>query len=151
MGEGDLRCVAHPPEPPAQVHQDHHAEDGAAAVAEHADGVDAREQKKKDIKNSVLPPTVPVPMCGRCRNAMAPRRKRKRTTRRRPRRVTYSQVGGVGVGLPVGILKAGYGITKAIGDHQTKRAIKIGEKRRREVASGKRKRYAGESFNCSIM
>ena len=91
-------------------------------------------------------------MCGRCRNAMAPERKRKRTTtRRRPRRVTYSQVGGVGVGLPVGILKAGYGITKAIGDHQTQRAIKIGEKRRREVASGKRKRYAGESFNCSIM
>ena len=90
-------------------------------------------------------------MCGRCRNAMAPRRKRKRTTtRRRPRRVTYSQVGGVGVGLPVGILKAGYGITKTIGDHQTKRAIKIGEKRRREVTSGKRKRYAGELFR-SIM
>ena len=83
---------------------------------------------------------------------MAPRRKRKRrTTRRRPRRVTYSQVGGIGVGLPIGILKAGYGITKAIGDHQTKRAIEIGEKRRREVASGKRKRYAGEWFNCSIM
>ena len=90
-------------------------------------------------------------MCGECQNTMPPRRKRKRrTTRRRPRRVTYSQV-GVGVGLPVGILKAGYGITKAIGDHQTKCAIKIGEKRRREVASGKRKRYAGESFNCSIM
>ena len=105
---------------------------------------------KKDIKTaSFLPPSQ---MCGRCPNAMAPRRKRKRrTTRRRPRRVTYSQVGGVGVGLPVGILKAGYGITKAIGDHQTKRAIEIGEKRRREVASGKRKRYAGESFNCSIM
>ena len=96
-------------------------------------------------------------MCGRCRSGMAPRRKRKRATTwrqppaKRPRRVTYGQVGGVGVGLPVGILKAGYGITKAIGDHQTKRAIKIGEKRRREVASGKRKRYAGESFNCSIM
>ena len=91
-------------------------------------------------------------MCGECQNTMPPRRKRKhRTTRRRPRRVTYSQVGGVGVGLPVGILKAGYGITKAIGDHQTKRAIEIGEKRRREVASGKRKRYAGESFNCSLM
>ena len=85
----------------------------------------------KGYKNSCLPSTVPVPMCGECQNAMAPRRKRKRTTRRRPRRVTYSQVGGVGVGLPVGILKAGYGITKAIGDHQTKRAIKIGEKRRR--------------------
>ena len=90
-------------------------------------------------------------MYGECQNTMPPRRKRRRTTRRRPRRVTYSQVGGVGVGLPVGILKAGYRITKAIGDHQTKRAIKIGEKRRREVASGKRKRYAGESFNCSIM
>ena len=89
------------------------------------------------------------------RFVMGPKRKRKRSTTRRPakrrRRVTYSQVGGVGIGLPVGILKAGYGITKAIGDHQTKRAIKIGEKRRREVASGKRKRYAGESFNCSIM
>ena len=86
---------------------------------------------------------------------MGPQRKRRRTTtrRRRPakRRRRVSQVGGVGPGLPIGILKAGYGITKAIGDHQTKRAIKIGEKRRREVASGKRKRYAGESFNCSIM
>ena len=96
-------------------------------------------------------------MCGRCRSAMAPRRKRKRTTTRRrppakrPRSRTYGHVGGVGVGLPIGILKAGYGITKAIGDHQTKRAIKIADKRRREVESGKRKRYAGESFNCSIM
>ena len=86
---------------------------------------------------------------------MAPGRKSKRrTTRRRPsakRSRRHGQVGGVGVGLPVGILKAGYGITKAIGDHQTKRAIEIGEKRRREVASGKRKRYAGELINCSIM
>ena len=93
-------------------------------------------------------------MCGECQNVMAPRRKRKRTTtRRRPANRTrrHGEVGGVAVSLPVGILKAGYGITKAIGDHQTQRAIKIGEKRRREVASGKRKRYAGESFNCSIM
>ena len=80
------------------------------------------------------------------------RRKRKRSTTRRPaKRRRRGQVGGVAVSLPVGILKAGYGITKAIGDHQTQRAIKIGEKRRREVASGKRKKYAGESFNCSIM
>ena len=55
MGEGDLRCVARPPERPAQVHQDHHAEDGAVAVAEHADGVDASE---KDIKTvGSLPPS----------------------------------------------------------------------------------------------
>ena len=80
------------------------------------------------------------------------RRKRKRTTtRRRRRRRTASQVGGVAASLPIGILKAGYAGTKAIGEHQTKRAIAIGEKRRREVASGKRKKYAGESFNCSIM
>ena len=96
-------------------------------------------------------------MCGKCRSALAPRRKRKRTTTRRrppakrPRRRTYGQVGGVSPGLLVGIGKAGYGITKALGEHQTKRAIKIAEKRRREVESGKRKRYAGESFNCSIM
>ena len=57
MGEGDLRCVARPPERPAQVHHDHHAEDGAAAAAEHVDGVDAREPKK-DIKTaSFLPPS----------------------------------------------------------------------------------------------
>ena len=94
-------------------------------------------------------------MCGRCRSAMAPKRKRATTQRRKPakrqRRMTYGQVGGVSPGLIVGIGKAGYGITKALGDHQTKRAIKITEKRRREVEQGKRKRYAGESFNCSIM
>ena len=65
--------------------------------------------------------------------------------------MTYGQVGGVSPGLIVGIAKAGYGITKALGDHQAKRAIKIAEKRRRDVESGKRKRYAGGSFNCSIM
>ena len=47
MGEGDLPCAARPPERPVQVqvHQDHHVEDGAVAVAEHVDGVDAREQR----------------------------------------------------------------------------------------------------------
>ena len=45
MGEGDLRCAAHPLERPVQVHPDHHAEDGAVAGAEHADGADAREQR----------------------------------------------------------------------------------------------------------
>ena len=96
-------------------------------------------------------------MCGRCRNAMAARRKRKRTTTRRrqpakrQRRMTYSQVGGVSPGPIVGIGKAGYGITKAIGEHQQKRAKKISDKRWRDYLSGKRKRYAEESFNCSIM
>ena len=51
------RYAAHPPAPPVQVHPDHHAEDGAVAVAvaEHADGADAR---KKAIKTaSFLPPS----------------------------------------------------------------------------------------------
>ena len=84
---------------------------------------------------------------------MGPQRKRRRTTtrRRRPAKRRRGQVGGVSPGLPIGILKAGYKGTKAIGEHQQKRAIKIADKRRREVESGKRKRYAGESFNCSIM
>ena len=76
---------------------------------------------------------------------------RRRTSAKRQRRMTYGEMGGVSPGLLVGIGKPGYGITKAIGEHQTKRAIKIAEKRRREVEQGKRKRYAGESFNCSIM
>ena len=45
IGEGDLRCAAHPPEPPVQAHPDHHAEDGAVAVVEHADGADALEPR----------------------------------------------------------------------------------------------------------
>ena len=134
--------------PPARPAHDHHAEDGA--VAEHADGAEPVDEvvvyKNRDLSS-------PVPkMCGRCRHAMG-RKRQRRTTRRRPakRRRRVSQVGGVAASLPIGILKAGWGITEAIGDHQTKRAIAIGEKRRREVASGKRKKYAGESFNCSIM
>ena len=68
---------------------------------------------------------------------MAPKRKRTTTRRRKPakrqRRMTYGQVGGVSPGLIVGIGKAGYRITKALGDHQTKRAKKISVKRRREL------------------
>ena len=88
------------------------------------------------------------------RSSMPPKRKPQRSRRartpKRQRRMTYGQVGGVSPGLTVGIGKAGYGITKAFGEHQTKRAIKIAGKRRREVEHGKRKRYAGESLNCSM-
>ena len=83
---------------------------------------------------------------------MAPKRKRATTRHRKPakrqRHMTYGQVGGVSPGLIVGIGKAGYGITKALGNYQTKRAVKIAEKCPREVEQGKRKRYAGESFKC---
>ena len=79
-------------------------------------------------------------MCGRCRNEMAPKRKLSRKPAKRQQRMIYGQVGGVSPGLIVGIGKAGYGITKALADHQTKRSIKIAEKRRRDVEQGKRKR-----------
>ena len=88
---------------------------------------------------------------------MAPKRKRKRSTTRRrqpakrPRRRTNGQVGGVSPALIVGIGKAGYGITKALGEHQQERAKKISDKRWRDYVSGKRKSYGGESFNCSLM
>ena len=67
MGEGDLRYVARPPERPAQVHQDPHAEDGAVAVAEHVavvepvDEVAVLRKQKKRYKNSGLPSTVQYP------------------------------------------------------------------------------------------
>ena len=59
------RCAARPPEPPAQVHPDHHAEDGAVAVAEPVvvvepvDEVAVLREQKKSIKNSGLPSIVP--------------------------------------------------------------------------------------------
>ena len=76
-------------------------------------------------------------------------RKRKRSAKRRRWRV--SQAGGFGPAVPVSIMKAGYAGTKAIGEHQQKRAKKISDKRWRDYMSGKRKSYGGESFNCSLM
>ena len=74
-----------------------------------------------------------------------PRRQRRSRRRRR------SQRGGVSPGLITGIFKTAHKTTKAIGERQEKRAKEISRKRRAEVESGKRKKYAGESFNCSIM
>ena len=54
------RCAARPPEPPAQVHPDHHAEDGAVAVAEHADGAEPVDEVVV-YKNRAL--SSPVPKC----------------------------------------------------------------------------------------
>ena len=56
------RCAARPLEPPAQVHPDHHAEDGAVAVAEHADGAEHADEEAvlhKRYKNKGLPSIVP--------------------------------------------------------------------------------------------
>ena len=49
------RCAARPPEPPAQVHPDHHVEDGA--VAEPVDGVEPVDEvvvyKNRDLSFTV--------------------------------------------------------------------------------------------------
>ena len=54
------RCAARPPEPPAQVHPDHHAEDGA--VAEHVDGAEPVDEvvvyKNRDLSSTVQYPCV---------------------------------------------------------------------------------------------
>ena len=125
----------------------------AVAVPERVDGVDAREQKR--YKNSFLHPTVLVPCVADVEELWPLNAKAPRLEVANPPNdngvLPMVKWGGVSPGLIVGIGKAGYGITKALGDHQTKRAIKIAEKRRREVEQGKRKRYASESFNCSIM
>ena len=63
-------------------------------------------------------------MYGRCQNEMTPKRKLSRKPAKLQQHMIYGQVGGVSPGLIVGIGKAGYGITKALGDHQTKRSIK---------------------------
>ena len=86
MGEGDRRCAARPPERPVQVHPDHHAEDGAVAGAEHADGAEPVDEvvvlrkQKKGYKNSGFPSIVQYPCAAnvktRCpldENANAPR------------------------------------------------------------------------------
>ena len=50
------RCAARPPARPAQVHPDHHAEDGA--VAEHVDGAEPVDEVVV-YKNRDLPSVVP--------------------------------------------------------------------------------------------
>ena len=56
------RCAARPPARPAQVHPDRHAEDGAVAVAEHADGAEPVDEvvvyKNRDLSSTVQYPCV---------------------------------------------------------------------------------------------
>ena len=60
--------------------------------------------------------------------------------------------GGAGpVGVVLGLPKLSYKITKRLSANQEKNAKKIHAKRLREVQTGKRKKYAGESWNCPIM
>jgi len=75
-------------------------------------------------------------------------RKRKSQTRRRQqqRKQLGQDMGAVAVGVP----KAAWKNTRVLETMAKKNAKKAHLKRMAEIKSGKRKRYAGESFNCTI-
>ena len=76
---------------------------------------------------------------------MPPKRRRRRQRRRRPQ-------AGEGINAVIaGIPKAAWSITKGIEKLAKKNARKSHLKRMEEIRQGKRKRYAGESFTCSLM
>jgi len=76
------------------------------------------------------------------------RRRRQRKTKRRQRKKQLGEgVGAVVAGIP----KAAWKITKGLETLAKKNAQKSHLKCMPEIKSGKQKRYAGESFNCSIM
>ena len=64
-------------------------------------------------------------MTPKCKRSAA----RRSRTARRQWRMTYGQVGDVSPGLIIGIGKAGYGITRALGDYQRKQSTKISLRR----------------------
>ena len=75
------------------------------------------------------------------------RRRAKRSTRGRQRQQLGEEINTVIAGIP----KVGWKITKGLEKLAKKNAKKAHLKRMAEIQRGKRKRYAGESFTCSIM
>ena len=75
------------------------------------------------------------------------RRRAKRSTRRRQRQQLEEGINTVIAGIP----KVGWKITKGLEKLAKKNAKKAHLKRMAEIKSGKRRRYAGESFTCNIM
>ena len=84
---------------------------------------------------------------------MARKRKRRQRRRRQSRkRPTQRRQRGEGINtVMAGIPKVGWKITKGLEALAKKNAKKAHLKRMAEIKSGKRKRYAGESFTCNIM
>ena len=76
---------------------------------------------------------------------MPPKRRRRRRRKQRPQ-------AGEGIHAVIaGIPKTAWSITKGIEKLAKKNAKKAHLKRMAEIKSGKRKRYAGESFTCNLM
>ena len=71
--------------------------------------------------------------------------------RQRRRRKQHPQEGDGINAVIAGIPKAAWSITKGIEKLAKKNAKKAHLKRMAEIKSGKRKRYAGESFTCNLM
>ena len=79
-------------------------------------------------------------------------RKRRRQRRKNPTRRRSRQQRGEGINTVIaGIPKVGWKITKGLEKLAKKNAKKAHLKRMAEIKSGKRKRYAGESFTCNLM
>jgi len=72
--------------------------------------------------------------------------------RRKRRRRRQHQQSGEGINTVIaGIPKAAWKITKGLETLAKKKAKKAHVKGMAEIQSGKRKRYAGESFTCNLM
>ena len=76
---------------------------------------------------------------------MPPKRRKRR--RRRQRQQVGEGINTVIAGIP----KAAWKITKGLETLAKKNAKKAHVKRMAEIQSGKRRRYAGESFTCNLM
>ena len=76
---------------------------------------------------------------------MPPKQRRRRRRPQRPQE-------GEGINAVIaGIPKAAWSITKGVEKLAKKNYLRSTKKRMEEMRSGKRKRWAGESFTCNLM
>ena len=97
----------------------------------------SKRHKKENVDKTIMPQ----------KRKRRRRRQRKSPTQRRQRNQLGEGVGAVVAEIP----KAAWKITKGLETLAKKNARKSHLKRMAEIKSGKRKRYAGESFTCSIV
>ena len=79
--------------------------------------------------------------------SIMPPKRRKRRRRRRQRPQAGEGINTVIAGIP----KAAWSITKGVEKLAKKNYLRSTKKRMEEKRSGKRKRWAGESFTCNLM
>ena len=122
----------------------------------------SKKDKKGDFTELLLIMSVKKRRTTKRRTKGPKKRTTKRSTVRRGRRqhpqrvpvpdfVVDDQVGEGIASVIAGLPKAAWSITKGLEKLAKKNARKSHLKRMEEIRSGKRKRYAGESFTCNIM